>query len=194
MQIIDWKTVMGLIQRKTKLIDVEAEKERIKSLIHTAALKSSSSEWLVWREAVVDVKNGLAKLPCDLIRLLKAFDNVGNIISGRRNGEYLSAPYKEGKIQIHYYAIPLVETPDGEKLPMLLYEFSDWYVWYVIHTFMFDEWMEGRIPSDRWSYIENEYINAYDQAMGSIDLLSITDLEEQLFMMRNGIFYDNSAI
>ena len=194
MQNITWKTVAGLIQRKTKLIDVEAEKERIKSLIFTAALKSSSSEWLVWREAVVDVKNGLAKLPCDLIRLLKAFDNVGNIIPGRRNGEYLSAPYKEGKIQVHYYAIPLIQQEDGERLPMLLYEFSDWYVWYVIHTFMFDEWMEGRLTSDRWAYIEMQYDNAFDQAMGSIDLLSITDLEESLYMMRNGIFYDNSTI
>lgn len=194
MQLIDWKTVIGLIQRKTKLIDVEAEKERVKSLIFTAALKSSSSEWLVWKDEVVDVKNGLAKLPCDLIRLLKAFNNIGEVIPSRRNGEYLAAPYKEGKVRIHYYAIPLVEGEDGEKLPLLLYEFSDWYVWYVIHTFMFDEWMQGNIPSDRWAYIENEYQNAYDQAMGSIDLLSITDLEEQLYMMRNGIFFDNSIM
>ena len=194
MQIINWKTIAGLIQRKTKLIDVEAEKERIKSLIHTAALKSSSSEWLVWKDEVLEVKNGLAKLPCDLIRLLRAFDNTGIEIPGRRNGEYLAAPYKTGKIRVHYYAIPLVEGDDGEMLPTLLYEFSDWYVWYVIHTFMFDEWMEGKISADKWAYIEMQYDNAYDQAMGSIDLLSMTDMEEQLFMMRNGIFYDNSSI
>tara|TARA_Y100000590_G_scaffold294672_1_gene332050 strand:+ start:1722 stop:2102 length:381 start_codon:yes stop_codon:yes gene_type:complete len=126
--------------------------------------------------------------------LLRAFDNTGVEIPGRRNGEYLAAPYKTGKIRVHYYAIPLVEGDDGEMLPTLLYEFSDWYVWYVIHTFMFDEWMEGKISADKWAYIEMQYDNAYDQAMGSIDLLSMTDMEEQLFMMRNGIFYDNSSI
>lgn len=194
MQNIDWKTVIGVIQRKTKLIDVAAETERIKSLIYQAALKSTSSEYLEWRDEVIDVKNGLAKLPCDLVRLLKAFSASGDVYSAQRKGEYIQAPYKEGKIRIHYYAMPLQEDEQGNKYPVLYYEFMDWYVWSVIHTFMFDEWMEGKIPSDRWAYIENEFSNAYDQVMGSIDLMSITDMEQQLYMMRNGIYYDNSMM
>jgi hypothetical protein len=182
MQNIEWKTVIGVIQRKTKLIDVQAEKERIRSLIYQAALKSTSSEYLEWKDEVVDVANGLAKLPCDLIRLLKAFDASGHTIKTHRKGEYIQAPYKTGKLRIHYYAMPLVEDSDGEMNPLLYYEFMDWYVWFVIHTYMFDEWMQGNIPSDRWMYIENEYNNAFDQ------------LEEQLYMMRNGIYYDNSML
>jgi hypothetical protein len=77
-------------------------------------------------------------------------------------------------------------------LPQLLYEYMDWYVWSVIYTFMRDDWFERKITSEQWGWIENEYSNAYDQAMGSIELMSITDLEEQLYMMRNGIFHDNS--
>jgi hypothetical protein len=147
----------------------------------------------VHREECIEIKNGIGKLPCDLIRILRAFDNTNCEIDPNRSGEHIKPGFLEGFITLHYYAIPLVET-DGEKLPQLLYEYMDWYVWSVIYTFMRDDWFERKITSEQWGWIENEYNNAYDQAMGSIELMSITDLEEQLYMMRNGIFYDNSTI
>lgn len=191
MQTINWKTVIGQLQRETRLIDVEANKERIKSLINRAALRLTSSEWLVHKEETITIQNGIGKLPCDLIRVLRMFDNSGYEINPSRIGEHIKPNFKTGSIRIHYYAVPTEEV-DGEILPMLLYEYMDWYVWYIIYTFMRDDWLEGKLPSDRWAWIEQEYDNAYDSAMGSIELLSMTDLEEQLYMMRNGIFFDNS--
>lgn len=195
MQKINWKTVVGIIQREMPtLIDVQSQKERIKGLIHLAALRTATSEWLQWTEVKIKVKNGLAQLPCDLIRLLKVYDVHGNELHIQSNGSaYLKPTFKEGEIIIHYYAMPL-EDVDGEQMPSLIYEYANYYAWYCIHSILKEDWIIGKIPSDRFAWIEQRMDNEYDAALSNTNLYSITDLEEQLFMMQNGIFYNNRSL
>lgn len=193
MQNITWKTVVARLQQKTKLVDVQSEEKRVKSLIYTGALKLTSSEWLIWKEERITVANGMAKMPCDLIRLLKAWDTNGKPLTASREGEYMRSCSPSGQIIIHYYALPLVEDEDGNKVPRLLNEYLEWYVWFVIHEMMMDEWIEGKLGNDKWGWIEQQYDAAYNEAIGSIDLLSITDMEQAVRVMQNGIFYDNKS-
>lgn len=176
------------------IIDVQAQKERIKSLIHQAALRTATSEWLEWREEVLEVKNGLAQLPCDLIRLLKVLDAFGcNLHVDKDATAVIKPPFKEGKVVIHYYAIPTKEV-DGEVVPSLVYEYAHYYAWYCIHAILKEDWIMGKIASDRFGWIEQRMDQEYDAALGNTNLYSITDLEEQLWMMQNGGLFDNNAL
>ena len=64
MQNITWKTVIAGVQQRTKLIDVQSEEKRVKSIIYSAALKLTSSEWLVWKEERLTVANGRVRVGC----------------------------------------------------------------------------------------------------------------------------------
>jgi hypothetical protein len=194
-QNINWKTVVGIIQREVpKLIDVQAEKERIKGLIHMACLRTATSEWLEWKEERLVIKNGIGKLPCNLIRLLKVLDHQGcNLHVNKEATAVIKPPFKEGTVFIHYYSMPMADV-DGENLPRLIYEYANYYAWYCIHAILKEDWIMGKIPSDRFGWIEQRMDQEFDAAMANTNLYSITDLEEQLYMMQNGGFFNNNSL
>lgn len=189
MQKINWKTILGVIQREVpNLIDIEAQKERLKDLIHHKALRTATSEWLCWIEKKITVENGIAQLPCDLVRLLKVFDDkMCEIQVNRDNTAYLKAPCLKGCLYIHYYGIPMMEE-DGEEVPSLIYEFSDYYAWSVIKSVLQEKWIEGKIGDSKWAWIERQEDLHFDAAISNTNLYSITDLEEQVWLMQNGIY------
>jgi len=197
MQYITWKSVVGIIQREVpKLtLDVEAEKERIRDLIHHKALKMAPAEWLEHKSCIeLCVKNGIAQLPCDMIRLLRVVDYSGHILHSKMNAKsVIKAPYKEGKVFIDYYAIPMVKE-DEEEIIALKYEYIDYYAWSVIESLLQEDYIEGKIPENRWRWIQQKADGHYDAAIGNVNLFSITDLEEKTWMIRNGGYLNGRCL
>lgn len=131
------------MQRITDLagfIDVSSNLPRIKRLIYKAAIDSRSAVSLITKTAIpVEVYNGIGELPCDLLRLLRAYGNgvqnsPHNSVPNRkgyRTGELMESTrlnqfgkydktnthikpswIREGVIYIDYYAVPTVNITD----------------------------------------------------------------------------------
>lgn len=189
---VDYRAVLGFItDQMGGIIDVAAEEGRIVRLIHKAAGDILNVNLLERKAADVTVSNGLAKLPCDLIRILHVTDVSDNVLKGWDRvhaSEYIKAPVRQGTIRIYYMAMPYIDV-DGQMVPLLHKDMIDYCGYYAIATMLREKWLKGDIPSDRFAYFDDLLQGARARATGShFDNISITEVERMLYMMRFGSF------
>lgn len=203
MKLITYEAVLGFIQDQTKLIDVSSERNRLKRLIHLAAMNVTTHNYLVLRSAQVSIENGIGELPCDLVRILRVRTNdpggnPNNISEDRRDGsiswsrvgnQYIKPSILSGEVKVYYYAMPMMSDSKGEDVPAILPEMMKYCGYYAIKTVFRDDWMEGKMPGDRFSYWDQETDYAYNKAKGSTNLISIDEMDSALWMARNAQFY-----
>lgn len=157
----------------------------------------------------VRVTNGIGELPCDLLRLLRAYGGNSNSRTGdtmeptrlKSSGRYDKTNthikpswLREGTIFIDYYAVPTVEVTDenGEVCQEIQVAPSqlDYCAYEVIRILARDELVRGKMRGDVYGLFEEEAANHYQVAIGDTRQLSIDDMESAAWMMRNAQFFN----
>ena len=163
-------------------------------------------------KTVVPVKivNGIGELPCDLIRLLRAYGDgsggprTGNAMEPSRlksfgrydktNTHIKPSWIREGTIYIDYLAVPTIEVTDeaGETCSELQIQPSqlDYCAYEVIRILARDELVRGKMRPDVYGLFEEEAMNHYQAAVGDPRQLSIDDMESTAWMLRNAQFFN----
>lgn len=195
METVDYRAVLGFIQDQAgSFVDIDSEKGRLKRLIHKAALDIKSPAYLISKGVEIEVHNGIAKMPCDLIRILRVQHPNGGKIDWNRQGgnEAIKVAILSGTIHLYYMAIPLttIHDEDGEEQVIaILPEQIDYLGHYAISIYLREEWIAGRMPRDRFEYWDTILVpEARAKAKGGASLTSIDEMERLLFIMRNGQF------
>jgi len=195
METVDYRSVLGFIKDQAgDIVDIDTNKGRLKRLIHKAALDIKSPVYLITTQADIDVQNGIARMPCDLIRILRITNLHNQHIGWNRQGgnEAVQVGILSGKIRVYYKAIPTkkIHDEDGEEdVIAILPEQIDYLGHYAISIFMREEWVAGRMPRDRFEYWDSILVpEARAKAKGGASLTSIDELEQMTYMMRNGQF------
>jgi len=164
----------------------------------------------------VQVTNGIGELPCDLLRLLRAYGqdtSIANSKNNYRTGETMEPTrlsrfgkydktqthikpswLREGTIYIDYYAVPTVTIlqDDGSYCEEIQIAPSqlDYCAYEVIRILARDLLVQGKIRGDVYSLFEEEAMNHYQVAVGDPRQLSIDDMESAAWMLRNAQFYN----
>ncbi len=188
----DYRAVLGFISDQVgSIIDVAAQEGRIIRLIHKAAGDVLNTKLLERKVETVSVIGGRAKLPCDLIRILRVTDIRDNVLKGWDRvhaSEYIIAPILQGNIRVYYLALPTVEV-EGNVVPLLHKDMIDYCGYYAITVLLREKWLVGELPSDRFAYFEQQLEGAHVRARGvHFDNTSIDEVERALYMMRFGSF------
>lgn len=179
-----WKAVVSRIKDLTSLVDVETQQQRVKNLIFKKAVDSIDVKTLSLEDRLIDVKNGMAELPCDLVRLLRTQEpTTGQNIKVRQDGSYLKAPYPSGQVRIHYYSLPY---KDDE--PIVHYDQIDYISYYVICVMMLDDVAMKKIDPAIYAEFKDMRDLEYHKHKASMRTISIEDMESSLWMMRNGLY------
>jgi hypothetical protein len=210
------------LQRITDLaafVDVSANLPRIKRLIYKAAIDSRPAIALITKAGVpVEISNGIGELPCDLIRLLRAYGNPNpnNTVPHKkayRTGESMEPTrlnqygkydktnthikpswIREGRIHIDYYALPTVTVMDdaGNECQEIQVSPSqlDYCAYECIRILARDELITGKLRPDVYALFEEEAASQYLVAVGDPRQLSIDDMESMAWMARNAQFFN----
>jgi hypothetical protein len=199
---------------------VSSNLPRIKRLIYKAAIDSRGAVSFITKTAIpVTVTNGIGELPCDLIRLLRAYGapSANSTIPNRkgyRTGELMEPTrlnqhgkydktnthikpswVREGTIYVDYYAVPTVNITDesGNTIQEVQInpEQMDYCAYEVIRILVRDEMVQGKMRGDVYQMFDEEATNHFHVAVGSAKQLSIDDMESAAWMMRNGQFFNS---
>jgi hypothetical protein len=190
---------------------VSANLPRIKRLIYKSAIDSRAAISMITKSCIpVDIVNGIGELPCDMLRLLRAY---GNNMSQFRTGNSMEKNHlghkgkydktnthikpswiREGTIFIDYYAVPTVEVmqEDGTTCQEIQISPSqlDFCAYEVIRILARDELVRGKMNGNVYALFEEEASAHYQVAIGDPRQLSIDDMESAAWMMRNAQFYN----
>jgi len=214
MKSVSYKAVISFINTETDLIDTGANKSRLKKLIHWAAVQSYTSETRVEKISRVEIKEGVGELPCDLLRLLRVFpsghvrggagfstDRVNDQVAPRHSG----VPYqsdnnmirmrdmRNGFVEVSYYAMPTVTINDNGKdveVPAINHAQIEYCAYYAISRMLRDRFIRGVISADAYMIFKEEKDRAYRMATSSYDLISIDEMEYDLWMGRNAKYFN----
>lgn len=211
MKVLTYRNVLQRITDLADFIDVSANLPRIKRLIYKAAIDSRAAISMITKTAVpVTVTNGVGELPCDLLRLLRAYGSgSGEYRSGhtmeparlKRSGRYDKTNthikpswLREGTIYIDYYAVPTIEITDenGETCQEIQIQPSqlDYCAYEVIRILARDELVRGKMRPDVYGLFEEEAMNHYQVAVGDPRQITIDEMESAAWMMRNAQFFN----
>lgn len=148
------------------------------------------------RGVVLEVKNGLAKLPCDVYRVLSTNPNVATPMTSTRrelwmannDGRYLQFPNKfgsgfPGEVVIDYIAY---ET-DENGWPKIYEQAQEAAMWYIIMRMKSEDFVSGAMLPDRFQWIENNYKQSFDFAKRSTRWSTRQDLDRLVRIARSMI-------
>lgn len=195
MQTVDYRAVLGFIKDQAgDLIDVNKDRERIKRLIHKCIVDVKSCVYLINRIVDIEVVDGIATLPCDLIRILRITDTKNNKIGWNRQSgnSAVKVNMRIGTIRVYYRGIPtmVIHSESGqEEVLAILPEQIDYAGHYAISILLREQWVRGLIPADKFQYWDTVLVpEARSKAKGMASLTSIDEMERMLWMQRNGQF------
>lgn len=179
-----WRAVKSRITDLTSLVDVESQEDRVKNLIFKKAIDSIDVKSLHLIEKDIPVENGMAELPCDLVRLLRVQETqTGHPIKVRQDGAYLKAPFPSGTVRVRYYSLPY---KDDE--PIVHYDQIDYIAYYVICILMLEDVARKKIDPAIYAEFKDQRDIEYHKHKASVRTLSIEDFESAIWMMRNGLY------
>ena len=211
MKVLTYRNVLQRITDLADFIDVSSNLPRIKRLIYKCAIDSRAAISMITKTAVpVQITNGIGELPCDLLRLLRAY---GDNSHGARTGDAMESTrlksfgrydktnthikpswIREGTIYIDYYAVPTVEVTDenGQSCQEIQVAPSqlDYCAYEVIRILARDELVRGKMRPDVYGLFEEEAANHFQVAIGDTRQLSIDDMESTAWMLRNAQFFN----
>lgn len=212
MAVYTYKNVLQRIADLTSLVDISSHEERLKRLIYKAAIDSFSAVNLITKNnTVIEVIEGLAEKPCDLLRLLRVYAvngvpqhesdyRLGTHMEPTRlqkgwtydhNARYIKPSWvRNGHVAISYYAIPTVELEDGEEAVMISYEQLDYCAYKAASILMRDEAGKGTINYNIYLEFKDEAEGQMHVALSSMRKVSIDQMESQSWFMRNAQFFN----
>jgi len=120
----------------------------------------------------VHITNGIGELPCDLLRLLRAY---GDNSHGARTGDAIEVMDENGQSCQEIQVAP-------SQLDYCAYE--------VIRILARDELVRGKMRPDVYGLFEEEAANHFQVAIGDTRQLSIDDMESTAWMLRNAQFFN----
>jgi len=194
------------------LIDVSSNLPRIKRLIYQAAIQSVSAMTIPLKTGVaVEIMNGVGELPCDLIRLLRAYDAMEgtgdrtlrpydprNLKFGNKyqhDGMYIKPNWKrQGKVYIDYYAMPTITVTDEsgnecQEISISSHQL-DYCAYEVVRTLLREEFALGKINGQVYQLFDEEAQGHFHRAMGNVKMMSIDDFESLAWFSRNSQFFN----
>lgn len=213
MSVLTYKNVLLRISDLTDLVDVSAHRERLKRIIYRAAIDSRPAVAMLTKSMYpLQVINGLAEKPCDLIRLLRVHAPSSINDTGPRLGEAMEptrltkygydhdsayikpSGIRSGTIYIDYYAVPLVTVTDesGQECQELMIgqEQLDYCAYEGIRIILRDELARGKMNANVYMLFEEEAQNAFQSALSNTRQITIDQMEATAWMMRNAQFFN----
>jgi hypothetical protein len=220
MQTYTYREVLQRISDLTDLVDVSSMEQKLKRLIYKAAIDSMNANILLTKANVtLEVVDGLAEKPCDLIRLLRVHPVSGTMIGidglGRNglrnrtpmeptrlqkvqgydhNGKYIKPSWvRNGYINISYYAVPtMTEVVDGVEVEEIAisYDQLDYCAYEAIRLVLRDEAARGNVPYQIYQEFNQESEFKFNVAVGNSWQLSIDDMESMAWFSRNSQFFN----
>jgi len=213
MKILTYKNVLQRISDLTDLVDISTHQPRLKRLIYKAAIDSKAASALITKTGVpLQVINGLAEKPCDLIRLLRVHSSFSPTDTGARLGEPMEptrlhkkgydhdATYikpistRNGFITIDYYAIPFIDITDEDgnvcQELSISHEQLDYCAYEAISIILRDEWARNKINANVYLVFEEKATDCFYVAKGSMRNFTIDQMESTTWMLRNAQFFN----
>lgn len=186
----NYKSVIAILNMRSKLIDWSLEEERIKQICAWGSLQCANRDYMkdVDNEKL-PVVNGLLEFPRRLIILkrVKALD--GQPINYRQEANYIKPRHIiQGYVLLDYTAIP----EDDEGLPPIMEYQLSYMVALCRRTLMEDMYFEDKIREGQWQKLVEDEAGAFRKANKGRP--SIDKMSKALWMMRHGIYHEPSAI
>lgn len=214
MRTLTYHNVLQRIDDITDLIDTSSMLPRLKRLIYKAALESMAAQSLITKHKVLDVIDGLAEKPCDLIRLLRVhpYKSNGNgrtvanedfrnrtsyeptrldrRVGTDHDSRYIKPSWvRNGKILISYYAVPMIEYEGKEELAISMDQL-DYCAYEAVRIVLRDEVGRGNVAMAMYQLFEDEAGRKFNVAVGNANQLSIDDIESMAWFNRNAQFFN----
>jgi hypothetical protein len=196
MAAVDYRAVIGFISDQMgTLIDVDTEAGRLERLIYKAAGDVMSVKHMELRTDVVDVVEGLSRIPCHCVRLLRVVDMQNEPIKNySREGanEYIRTGRRNGQVKMIYYGMPVARytAEDGVEhvVPLLSDKMIDYCGWYAICVLIREEVARQKFDKQVYGEYAQEKDNAYYKAIGNAAMVSIDEMEAAILMLSRGQF------
>ena len=153
----------------------------------------------------VKVKNRRGELPCNIWRLLQVKRNRNcsgcEVLNYYNDGTFLNfsdnsftnalvsggnvPEHGEFSVFIDYIGIPM----DDEGFPMVMEGHQEACYWYILTKILFEDYLENKISTDRWNFIQEMYGKYVTKAKSSMQNLSRNDIDRlamiRMTMVRN---------
>lgn len=136
------------------------------------------------KDEPIKVSNFQIPLPCRLYRLIGIRRNNCALDSKdyTRNGPYIRFSKDGGFVHIDYAAIPV----DEDGLPLIPSTHKQACFWYCLTRLYMEDFLNGKIPENRWREMDNKYQNYVTQARQSFVNKTANQLSE-LNMIRHNM-------
>lgn len=196
MSAVDYRAVIGYMEDQMGTIfDTSAETGRIERLIYQAVGDVMSTSHWELREDVATIIDGIIKLPCGMVRLLRVTDLNDRKIGGYNRlhaSEYLQLGIRSGQVKVHYYALPTITFIDTDGVerttPLLSDRMVPYCAWYVIVVLAREMVARGSYNGNLYAEHVEERNNQYQVAKGQIESVSIDEMESAIHMLSAGSF------
>jgi len=194
MKYVDYHAVLSSLEDSIgDIVPIQQNVEKVVRMVAKAMfLWCGATDWPLVEREEVKVCDGIGELPCMVVRLLHTQWKDGNRYwQGQVNGGYITANRKHGTLLISYYAMPFIVGEDGRQVPAVPVAAVNYCTAYCTREFFYPMFLTGKIDGQRWGYIDNRanelLADTTHMAMG----ISMNDMEESLWAMRNGFYFNN---
>lgn len=196
MSAVDYRAVIGYMEDQMGTIfDVAAEAGRIERLIYQAVGDVMSTSHLELRMDTIDVIDGIIKMPCHMVRLLRVTTMNEIPLNGYnrlRASEYLQLGIRSGQVKVFYYALPMITFKDADGIertvPLLSDRMVPYCAWYTIVVLAREMVAKGMYNGNLYAEHIEERNNQYQVAKGQAESVSMDEMEAALHMMSAGSF------
>jgi hypothetical protein len=154
------------------------------------------------RDLEIEIKDRKALLPCNVWRLLNVklggcsipnYHNYGTYLTFSDNsftnmignlGSLGKNPPKIGTLKAHIDFIGIPIDPNT-GYPLIMDGHQEACFWYCLKKMLFPDFLSGKIPSDRWQYIDMQYGQYVQKAKSSLRFTSRDTLNRIQFIKYN---------
>jgi hypothetical protein len=157
-------------------------------------------QFVEFRNIPIEVIDKKALLPCNIYRLLKVRGHNCTVFNYDNDGTYL----KFGRNSFtNSSSIPVSLPPDGTLIlhidyigvaidektgfPLIQDGHQEACYWYCLKKLLFPDYLNGKIPENRYAYIDGQYGHYVQKAKSSFRFVSRDDMERMMMIRMNMI-------
>lgn len=173
-----------------RVLDFDEWKEDLEVYIYAALMTILDKSYLVQNTKLIEVRNGMMKMPCDMVRLIRIqYPNGARFSDYNRilGNELVQAPIANGQMKVIYWSLPFKEDDNGEKVLAITPEQIPYLAYSAIEKAMMQKWTNGEIPENVYRAWERKKVNY--RAVAHV-VPSMDEMEGAIRMLRIGSFFN----
>lgn len=138
-------------------------------------------DWFLFKNVRLIIDQKKAALPCNCNKLLDVFQSPHRRVKFRKDGTYLFFSENYTDVMINYRGLPV----DDQGRPIFVTGHLNALARYCIMNYFEEDFVTGKMDSQRWQYLVDQWENSRDVARASMRDLSRNDIEQILQINAN---------